>query len=289
MKNYLKQFQVSPSICVWAEITAVTIWQKIGFCRHVTDFNVHENTITQDLIYSFWQLAISRIFPVQMYHSKDERANGNDIEIAIQTSNGYLLFPCQAKIVNKNGRYKGLRHKAAGKFQIDRLLEYGHKVAGIPLYLFYNFGGDPEKNYLLEKMRSIDLQRLGCSIFPAEFVKHNFYRSATNRWSIPDFYKAHRLLAIPFSNLFQLINSQTIPGLNLDSFSSGKKFYSKNELFESNYWRNLTPPPTIGRVPTPDSTQLSTQHPDPEKTTFNPAFRIAFSIERENTTIFRMS
>jgi len=288
LKEYAKKLQTNPSIANWAELIAITIWQKIGFCRYVADFNLHENTVTQDLIYSFWQLAIARKFPVQMYHAKNEQANGNDIEIAIQTANGYLLFPCQAKIVSRKGNYAGLSHKVGGKLQIDRLLDYSHRVAGIPLYIFYNFGGDPQQNDSLEKMRALDIQRLGCSIFPADFIKYSFYRTATNRWSIPDFYKAHRMLAIPFSNLFQLINSDTIPGLNFKAFSGGARFYSKDELFDKSYWHNLTPPPAIGRIPTDEPSPILRQAVDSEQRAFNPAFRIVFSIERD-TVLIRMS
>jgi len=283
IKEYARKFQTTPSIINWAEFTAVSIWQKIGFCRSVADFNMHENTVTQELIYSFWQLAISGTFPVQIYHAKNERANGNDIEIAIETSEGYLLFPCQAKIVNKKGRYPGIRHKVAGQFQIDRLLEYSRKVAGVPIYFFYNFGSDPEQNAALERFRSFDVQRLGCSLFPAEFIKYSFYRSVTNRWSIPDFYKAHRLLGIPFSNLFKLINSDTIPGLNFKAFSGEATFYSRDELSDNSYWRNLAPRPAIGRIPTGERIPVLRQALDSGENAFNPAFRILFSIERDNS------
>jgi hypothetical protein len=287
--EYAKKFQINPSIVYWAEISAIKIWRKIIFSRSAADFNMHENTVTQNLIYSFWELAITRVFPVQLYQAKNERANGNDIEIAIQTANGYLLFPSQAKIVNKKGNYPGIRHKVAGKLQIDRLLEYGNRVAGIPLYLFYNFGDNPERNEALENKYCLDVQRLGCSIFPAEFIKHNFYRTATNRWTIPDFYRIHHLLAIPFGNLFELINSNTIPGLNLGAYSAGAKFYSKDEITNKNYWRNLTPPPSIGRIPTQDHNRMSLPTFESEDNGFNPAFRVVFSIERENNTIIRMS
>jgi hypothetical protein len=287
IKKYLMKLQTDPSIVNWAEIFAIRTWQKIGFCRSIAGFNMHENTVTQELIYLFWELADSRKLPVQMYQAKNEKANGNDIEIAIQTSNGYLLFPCQAKIVNKKGSYPGISHKIAGRFQSDRLLEYSRRVAGVPLYLFYNCGIDPEKNETLECMHSLDIQRLGCSIFPAEFIKKNFYRIAKSRWSIPNFYSAHYLLAIPFSCLFELVNSDTLPRLDLKAFSSGARFYSKDDITDKKYWRNLTPPPSIGRITTDELSPLLTQALDSGRNAFNPAFRIICSIERETTTLVR--
>jgi hypothetical protein len=289
LEQYYKNFQTNPSLCNWADIFSLSTWDKIGFCRFQANFNIHEITITQGLIYEFWLLATSRKFPVQIYQAIAEEVNGNDIEIAIQTRNGYLLFPCQAKIVNKTWRYPRISHKVGSKKQIDLLLEYGRKTRGIPIYFFYNFGSDPTSNDAIEKMHSLKIERLGCSIFPAEFIKHNFYRPGSNRWSIPDFYKIHHLLAIPFSNLFQLINSRSIPGFNLDGFSSGARFYSEEELISEDIWKDIAPPAAIGRIDTFRSNTDEIAPADSKDPTFAPAFRILFPIERRTTTLYRIS
>jgi len=286
LEQYHKNFQANPSLTNWADIFSLCTWDKIGFCRFQANFNLHENTVTQGLIYEFWLLAASRKFPVQIYQARNEKVNGNDIEIAIQTRNGYLLFPCQAKIVNKRGRYSTLNHKVGGKDQIDLLLDYGRKVRGIPIYFFYNFGDNPPQNQAIEKKRNIPIESLGCSIVPAQFIKQNFSRTTTRRWSIPDFYKIHHLLAIPFSNLFKLINSTSIPGLDLAGFSLGAQFYSEEELSEEAIWRDLAPPTAIGRIDPLRSYPLDVAQSDSEGPAFAPAFRILFPLERRTTTLY---
>jgi hypothetical protein len=286
LEQFYKNFLTNPSLCNWADVFSVLTWDKIGFCRFQANFNIHETTITQGLIYEFWLLAVGRKLPVQIYQATNEMANGNDIEIAIQTRKGYLLFPCQAKIVNKAGRYLGIRHKVGDKKQIDLLLEYGRRTGGIPIYFFYNFGSNPTSNQAIEKMRSLEIERLGCSIFPAEFIKHNFYRPGSNRWSIPDFYKIHRLLAVPFSNLFQLINSTSIPGLKLEEFGSSARFYSEVELTNKEVWKDLVPPAAIGRIDPFRSYINDAASSDIKEPTFTPAFRILFPIERRNAKLY---
>jgi hypothetical protein len=282
-EEYSEKFQSIPTLPIWADLNAISVWEKIAFCCYKANFHLHENTVTQDLIYSFWQLAQDRKLPVQIYQATSERVNGNDIELAIQTQKGYLLFPCQAKMVSRNGRYPNLRHKVGGQYQLDLLLEYGKNMGAIPIYLFYNFSNDAARNKAFERLNSLKIERLGCSVFPAEFIKSNFHRG--DRWSIPDFYKLHRLLAIPFSNLFQLINSTTIPGLSLHDFNSSARYYTEEELVDKNWWRKLAPQATIGFIQQENPLAKTTQQEENESS-YRPAFRILLPIERRRTALY---
>jgi hypothetical protein len=276
--EYLKQFATTRSLCDWSRFFSAAIWEKIEFCRSTAKFNIYETTITQDLIYQFWQLAQRKSVPIYLYQSRDEKANGNDIEIYRQTSKGYMLFACQAKIVNKNGRYPAIRHQVNGTYQIDLLLKYAQRMAGIPLYLLYNHHLDPIENSKLESRHKVPIHELGCSLFPAETLKSKYWNASKKRLSTPKFIDLHQNEAVPLSTLFcPLVNNSLFESLQVQP--SKLRLYEESELFDQRNWEDMLPLGKIGRISSSEErfTQGIKQIPIPS---FNPRFRILLPIER---------
>jgi len=71
---------------------------------------ISETTITEQLIYNVENGTDDQNYPIRLFQSKKENVNGNDMEIFINTGNGYLLLPCQAKITNKEYKYEHFWH-----------------------------------------------------------------------------------------------------------------------------------------------------------------------------------
>ena len=129
----------------WFQVFSIDIWKRIDFTWRTKGLKLYETTITQNLLYSIFQLAKGRMIPVKLLEAKNESINGNDIELAIETNRGFILFPCQAKLIKENGKYRSLSHKVGSRYQIDLLLRYAQKVQGVPLYLFYNCIWDQDR------------------------------------------------------------------------------------------------------------------------------------------------
>jgi hypothetical protein len=267
-----------PTLCNWSKLFCASVWERIGFCRTAANMNVYETSITQELLFQFWQLARNSELPIELYQSKDEKANGNDLEIGIGTKYGYFLVPCQAKIVSKKSNYAAFLHKVNSVYQLDILLTYGKRVKGLPLYLMYNFNDISYQNQTIESFHSLDIRELGCSLHPAALLKTDYSNALTGKLSIPNFYDLHRKTAIPFSRLFCTVGTTQILKETKTSLSE-ISFYPKRELINSNYWQDLAPPAAIGRIP-PFEELRFTQSPPANTTSFNPRFRILLSVER---------
>ena len=70
--------------------------------RHV--LKMYETTVTQNWLYYFNVFAASHPTKIMMSEAIDEKTNGNDIELAIQTTTGVVLVPLQAKIIKHSYR-----------------------------------------------------------------------------------------------------------------------------------------------------------------------------------------
>jgi hypothetical protein len=274
----IDQLLEHPTLCNWSKFFCASVWEKIGFCRLVAKMNVYETSITQELLYQFWQLARHSKLPIQLYQSKNEKANGNDLEIAIQTKQGYFLVPCQAKIVSKKSNYAAFPHKVKGVHQLDILLKYGRKVRGLPLYLTYNFHNTAYQNETIESLHSLNIQELGCSLHPAALLKKDYSNSLTGKLSIPNFYDLHRKMAIPFSRLFCTIGTTRILE-ETNTPLSAIEFHTEEDLTDPDYWQDLAPSAAIGRIPLSEEPRF-TESPAATATSFNPRFRILLSMER---------
>jgi len=273
------------------------VWNKIGFCRNGNRFKIGETTVTQNLVFDFWLMAKTATFPIEIFESSDERANGNDLEIFVETRRGYFLIPTQAKIIKKGSNYPSIKHKVGGIDQVDLLLNYAKTKGAVPMYLFYNYVDWYSLSQRLKNFDHFDCDQYGCSFVPAQYIKDNFQnkkktRQGTTSWVIPNFYDLHPNIATPFHILFDLNKESLLLDICNVPFVEGQeiKFYSRDEIYDDLQWKNLAPPPSIGRI-TPNAkeygkmkTELSSKQHQ-----FNPRFRIMLSVEKRETAIYEVS
>ncbi|GAB3999480.1 hypothetical protein GCM10028807_49810 [Spirosoma daeguense] len=224
-------------------------WFKIQFARKYPKIiRLGEVTITQNLILSFalWFKYFSK--SVYLFEAKNEKANGNDIELFIRNKRGKLIsYPCQAKIVDKKIKevYSQINHSSkSGRLQIDALLNYSKRLGGIPIYVLYNYS---KEVFSLHSLKGIE-ELYGCSYVPAAYLKHNYCPSKTWKTPLPTFKDLHPLIGKPFFCLFELgskalkditdelIGADNDPG-NIINWTI--KEYTLDELQSDRSWRAL--------------------------------------------------
>lgn len=231
---------------------SIDTWNRVQFSRAIENLKTYEVTLTQNLVYHYFLLSREFELPIKIYEAENETINGNDIEFAIETKQGYVLLPMQAKTIKKDDKYSTINHIVKGKYQIDLLEKYARKVNGIPLYLFYNTLNEP---YRLDEnfIQSLDdeLELYGCSICKKEDLER--FRKK-HKWEMPKFSDIHPKYGIPLHHLIEVIGKdlQTCRIFNQsDLIEYGVKFYGKEEVIESFKGKNLSPPPSIGYIPNP--------------------------------------
>jgi hypothetical protein len=79
IKDLSQQLLEKQDLYSFLQLYSVQTWNKIGFVRRKKGLKISETTITQNLIFDFWQLAAASKLPVELYESKNEKANGNDL------------------------------------------------------------------------------------------------------------------------------------------------------------------------------------------------------------------
>jgi hypothetical protein len=165
---------MSTNLIDWLNHFATDTWHRIEFCHRNERNYIFETTITQNLVFEFLKLE-SQGFPLHIEESTNERANGNDLEIIVQSQHGFIILPCQCKIVNKEGDYGTIFHKTRDKLQIDTLLEYGQKFHGLPIYLLYNYNNDDMVNQAIYRQSRLPVNLFGCSFTDASFIRHRYF------------------------------------------------------------------------------------------------------------------
>jgi hypothetical protein len=97
--KYLEKLQINPNLNNFLNFFSVSIWDRIKFTRKHNGLKIYETTITQNFLYQIKLSIPSNESCFHMFESKNEKTNGNDLEIFIETSKGYIFFPTQAKII----------------------------------------------------------------------------------------------------------------------------------------------------------------------------------------------
>ncbi len=59
------------SLCHWFMNFAMSIWSKLEFASRHSRIKFHETTITQNLVFDFYNLASHRKFPISIFESTD--------------------------------------------------------------------------------------------------------------------------------------------------------------------------------------------------------------------------
>jgi hypothetical protein len=126
------------ALCEFLLNQGLKAWNMIKFYRDRND-RISETTITEQLIYEIESGIDDHKYPIRLFESRKENVNGNDLEIFINTANGYILLPCQSKITNREYKYEKFWHTVNEARQISLLCNYAKSLGGIPAYLLYNY------------------------------------------------------------------------------------------------------------------------------------------------------
>lgn len=204
MQEYFRlreQFKISPTLCNFLQLLSCDTWNRIEFVRTRMGLKVFETTLTQNILYTFRLYA--EAFPtlaIKIFEATDEKTNGNDIELIIQTNQGYVPVPLQAKILYRSNHYNSMEHGN----QINNLISYASSLGGIPLYLLYNYYPNVSFHYNgnicgIQHAK----EQLGCSLVSAQYLLDNFAgkkrrRNGSFKWKIPGFIDLHPTIALPW-------------------------------------------------------------------------------------------
>lgn len=269
-------------------ISSIT-WSRIEFARTRRGLKIYETTITQDLIHILYKYASESSGILKIMEAKSERTNGNDIEFYLETLNGYLFLPMQAKIVYDDFKYPMLEHTVGKTSQIELLINYAKKKGGHPLYLLYNYYNNLEYLKKMESITKTDFKNYGISYIDANILKSEYYnkilrRDKTLKWKIPDFSDLHPIHAKPFYRLWddgknkKNIQSSINQILGVDESHDNLRKYSIDELIDDEEWIDLNPSPSIGRTSQTIYKQSSEERDNYYDTKeFRPKFRIIIS------------
>lgn len=175
---------------------ATDVWDRMKFASE-TNSKISETTLTENLLFMINKYrSNSKDKSIRIYESKDEKANGNDLEIYLEISkNKYILLVIQAKkLYTKEQKYKAINHKIGANYQIDLLENYANSKNGLPLYLLYNFS----PNCIFKNKK-----HFGCTLIDALQIKKDYYPKSSMHWKIPSFNDLHKCNARLYENLFR--------------------------------------------------------------------------------------
>ena len=83
---------IRPSICDFFIASSIKVWNRIRFVRSRNN-RISGTTITENLLFDFWHAAETDRLRVKLYEAKKEYLNGNDFELFIETSKGFVIGP----------------------------------------------------------------------------------------------------------------------------------------------------------------------------------------------------
>ena len=227
-------------------------WSKIGFSREHKGFKIYETSITQDLIWNLIQRSSISKFQLRIFEATSERKNGNDIEFYIETKEGFIFFPVQAKIIYKDLKYPKLNYPSSGESQIISLINYARRRGGVPIYFLYNYLPLEPTYSFIKKYDLSDLSFYGISYVSAHYLKDKYYNEdwkikGTKKWTIPSFTDLHPQNAFPLHRIFkdEFLNESKEEYLirifnDLDlQFQHKIRQYDLIDLENANGWKEL--------------------------------------------------
>lgn len=186
----------SLSLIDFAKIISADFWSRIKFARGIKPIGrlrVSEASLTEELVYQFYVMAVGKILPVKIFQSTHEKVNGSDLEILLEIDGSVVKLPCQAKVIYATRRYGALYHEVRGQLQIDLLIQHAKRIGGYPIYMFYNYDGYMPSKLL--KVTGGEERLWGCSVGSANEIKNKFFDGRTIP---PMFHDMHPAICWPF-------------------------------------------------------------------------------------------
>lgn len=292
-QQYLKLFQKSLQLKDWlAYFSAITYEKLDKYKKYPSILSVGEVCINELFIDTILDAITKYNLPIRFFHAKDETSNGNDFEILLPfDKRHYLLFPCQAKKLYKNKRYKAIQHPVGEnkQEQILYLLDYAKEVGGFPLYFLYNYVPD---DFTFKKYSGYEKELLGCTMISAFHLRDNYLQS-NQRMKQISFSDIHPP-AVPLVKLADLYKRNfVVSELLLKVFGEVKYKkhkkaldnlvgYTMNDLINKKVvdkeWLEIHPTDKKRYIGI-DMQPLKPQIESNEKIEFNPKYRIIFTNE----------
>jgi hypothetical protein len=279
-------------ICNFFCQQSISVWKRIEFAR-TYNLRISETTITENFLFNFYTEASEAGLPVRLYEAKEENVNGNDLEVFIQTASGYLLIPCQAKILNKQNKYAKVFHKIGDDYQVKLLWDYARRLKGIPGYLFYNY--IPYSQQRSEFQDIGNEEHYGISFCTAHKFKHalDYKKIFGGRLEVPTFNGIHPHDAYPFHQLVCEIlqGLGTFPRTSGPDDSQDVYFYSDAEIRDEDNWRRMPELGQIGFITQDDLKQRTPVLAEKQVPGFKPKYRLVINgaNNREEGGLYRIS
>lgn len=159
--------------CKLFESIATDTWNKI-IRNHKTGNPAREIGLTSDIVSEIEDNRLS--FPnigVWALEARNERTNGNDMDIFVESSPGqFIWWALQAKVLNKDGTYHDIAYLASGReYQWEKLNRLSASSGCVVRYLLYNglvtyhFNGNDICN------RNFNEDQFGCSLVKTSDVE----------------------------------------------------------------------------------------------------------------------
>jgi hypothetical protein len=289
-------FQMIDETCNFLYHQSTYIWDRIGFSRR-RDLRISETTITEGLIFDLWQFAERAKLGIEIYEAVSEKTNGNDVEIFVELNAEYIGLPCQAKIMDRKGKYAKIGHTVGTDLQIDLLIDYAKNEGAIPGYLLYNNEANRKSLATLKLHRPYELSHWGVSWAPAIAIEQTYFhksRSGRKRVrAVPDFKALHPAIGQPFADLVCQMLHFPEPW-KAEMLDYGKRNgYTVNmktarDIRREDTWSPLTETGQIGFI-TGLRSQPEKRNIDRNLPGFNPKYRVIISLERPQRAIYSIS
>ena len=181
---------------------AKNTWNRFPF-SYAYKVKYSETTITENILYYIYQHNLSKPnVSIDIFEAKNEKANGNDLEIWYEIKKDeYLFIALQAKKVDiTSKKYKSISHKVSAntqnqQFQIELLENYANLKQGIACYLLYNYS----ENFVRKNKKEY-----GCSLVCSDYIKKNYFcKINSTTWKVPSFADLHdkmncKNVSVPF-------------------------------------------------------------------------------------------
>lgn len=262
----------------WFKEFSLRTWRRIELSQKSKHIRTSETTLTENLIFNLYLLSREFNLPIQIYEADNEKINGNDFEIALETKKGYVLLPTQAKKINTKNKYSKVSHKTDSTYQIDLLEKYANKIKGIPLYLFYNGFKENKLAPELKIKFSDDIKLYGCSISKSKHIRTYIKKK---RWKIPKFEDIHPNYGIPLYRILDIVGKDledsTLFDSDIDIIKNSIKYYSEKEVIKQFKGFNLAERPSIGFIQSNEENETSLFNTLTSKNSYKPRYRIIIS------------
>ncbi|WP_052599999.1 DUF6615 family protein [Aureispira sp. CCB-QB1] len=247
---YLNKFYQNGLLKDWLAYFSVYVWEELQFSAKQRNeiSKVDERELTNKLIRELARIINEEKIhlPIRLFHSKNEKTNGSDIEIIYAfEENKNVIFPCQAKrlYVDKSqkniskAKYSAFWHKTNNvheKFQIKALLDYAYSLCAYPLYLLYNYSEEESINSLYHEKELLGSTLISAQYIAEQYFNEHFEENLTFGHLHPPAKPLHSITEVKEQDMNSFWGN--------DKKELPVKFYTDAEILKQTGWVEMNPP-----------------------------------------------